>query len=106
VSVAEWVVGVMIDLSRGVTDAALAYRAGRVAAPSMGRELRQATLGVIGFGSIGRHLCQLALGFGMRVVVTDPHATVTDARIRQASLAEMLGDHLHNGLARQYKCST
>ena len=55
-SVAEWVIGVMIDLSRGITDAALAYRAGIMLQPSMGRELRNSTVGVIGYGSIGRYL--------------------------------------------------
>lgn len=91
-SVAEWVIGVMIDSSRGITDAALAYRAGQPVLPRMGRELRQATLGVIGYGSIGRYLCELALAFGMRVVVTDPAVTVTDARIWQTSLAQMLSE--------------
>ena len=91
-SVAEWVIGVMIDLSRGITDAALAYRAGRMLAPTMGRELRNSTLVVIGYGSIGRYLCELALGFGMRVVVTDPVTTVADSRIRQASFADVLAE--------------
>jgi D-3-phosphoglycerate dehydrogenase / 2-oxoglutarate reductase len=91
-SVAEWVVGVMIDLSRHITDATGAYRGGRVLVPTMGRELKHSTLGVIGYGSIGRYLCDLALGFGMHVVVTDPTTTVADARIRQASLAEVLDE--------------
>jgi D-3-phosphoglycerate dehydrogenase len=89
-SVAEWVIGAMIDLSRRISDAVEAYRAGRVLVPTMGRELKHSTLGVIGYGSIGRYLCDLALGFGMRVVVTDPAATVADSRVRQASLAEVL----------------
>ena len=92
VSVAEWVIGVMIDLSRRISDAVEAYRVGRVLVPTMGKELQGSTLGVIGYGSIGRYLCDLALGFGMRVVVTDPAATVTDPRIRQASLAEVLDE--------------
>jgi D-3-phosphoglycerate dehydrogenase len=91
-SVAEWVIGAMIDLSRRISDAAEAYRAGRVLVPTMGRELRHSTLGVIGYGSIGRYLCDLALSFGMRVVVSDPAATVADPRVRQASLAEMLAE--------------
>ena len=91
-SVAEWVIGVMIDLCRGITDAALAYRTGRPLAPAMGRELRRATLGVIGYGSIGRYLCELALGLHMRVIVTDPVATVTDTRIRQAAMHDLLAE--------------
>jgi len=99
-SVAEWVIGVMIDLSRRISDAAKAYRAGRVLAPTMGRELRHSTLGVIGYGSIGRYLCDLALSFGMRVVVTDPAATVTEPRVRQAGLAEMLAASIHRSATR------
>ena len=91
-SVAEWVIGVMIDLSRGITDAALAYRAGIMLKPSMGRELRNSTVGVIGYGSIGRYLCELALSLQMRVIVTDPVAAVADTRIRQAAMPELLAE--------------
>ena len=89
-SVAEWVIGAMIDLSRGVTDATMAYRTGRLQVPRMGRELRHSTLGVIGYGHIGRYLCDLALAFGMRIVVSDPQATVSDQRLRQTDLEELL----------------
>ena len=89
-SVAEWVIGAMIDLSRGVTDATMAYRTGRLQVPRMGRELRHSTLGVIGYGHIGRYLCDLGLAFGMRVVVSDPQATVSDQRLRQTDLEELL----------------
>ena len=91
-SVAEWVIGAMIDLSRGITDATIAYRAGRSVVPTMGRELGHSTLGVIGYGHIGRYLCDLALAFGARVVVTDPRATVSDQRLRQTDLAELLAE--------------
>ena len=89
-SVAEWVIGAMIDLCRGVTDATVAYRTGRLQVPRMGRELRHSTLGVIGYGHIGRYLCDLGLAFGMRVVVSDPQATVSDQRLRQTDLEELL----------------
>src|SRR5262249_43248536 len=48
--------------------------------------------GVIGYGHIGRYVCELALGFGMRVVVADPHATVGDPRICQVELSALLGE--------------
>jgi D-3-phosphoglycerate dehydrogenase len=91
-SVAEWVIGTMIDLSRGITESSTAYRAGRSLVPTMGRELRQSTLGVIGYGHIGRYLCGLALAFGMRVVVSDPRATVSDQRVRQTDLPGLLAE--------------
>lgn len=40
----------------------------------MGTELRRRTLGIVGFGGIGRALAQLVHGFGMkRIVAFDPH---------------------------------
>src|SRR5205807_1893014 len=84
-SVAEMAVGFMVDLARGVPDAVIAYRGGRVAEPRMGRQLRGATLGIIGYGTIGRYLAPLGLALGMQVLVSDPHATVEDAGLRQVA---------------------
>lgn len=89
-SVSEWVIGVMIALSRQITVSAQAYQSGQVPVPSMGRELRGATLGVIGYGQISRYLCRLGLALGMRVTVTDPYVKVDDSAIAQLSLPELL----------------
>lgn len=89
-SVSEWVIGAMIDLSRNLSAMSAAYQAGRVPVAPMGRELRGATLGLIGYGQISRYLCQLALPFGMRVLVTDPYAKVDDPALKQVSLDELL----------------
>jgi D-3-phosphoglycerate dehydrogenase len=91
-SVAELVVGMMVDLARGVTDATLAYRSGAIPAATMGVQLRGSTLGIIGYGSIGRRLAQLGLALGMDVVVADPHVQVDDAALRQADLSALLGE--------------
>jgi D-3-phosphoglycerate dehydrogenase len=69
-AVAEWIVGAMIDLGRGIGRYAEAYHGDRPPTPVMGRELRGSTLGVIGLGQIGQYLADLALAFGMRVVAT------------------------------------
>jgi D-3-phosphoglycerate dehydrogenase len=58
----------------------------------MGRELRGATLGVIGYGQISRYLCDLALAFGMRVAVADPYVQVQRAGVRQVPLHTLLGE--------------
>jgi D-3-phosphoglycerate dehydrogenase len=39
----------------------------------MGRELKGATLGVIGYGAIGREVARLGRALGMRVLVFDPY---------------------------------
>jgi D-3-phosphoglycerate dehydrogenase / 2-oxoglutarate reductase len=75
-AVAEWIIGAMVDAGRHVTDYAGQYRQTSQAAPVMGRQLRGATLGVIGYGAIAAYLCDLALALGMRVLVHDPYKTV------------------------------
>jgi D-3-phosphoglycerate dehydrogenase len=89
-SVAEWVVGVMVDLSRDISLAVRAYQAGEPPPLRMGRELRGATLGVIGYGQISRYLCPLGAALGMRVLVSDPHAQVDDARFAQVAMESLL----------------
>jgi D-3-phosphoglycerate dehydrogenase len=91
-SVSEWVIGAILDLARGTTAYAQAYHRHEAPAPKMGRELRGSTFGVIGYGQISRYLCDLALAFGMRVIVSDPYATIDDARVHQVGLDDLLAD--------------
>lgn len=56
----------------------------------MGTELRERTLGVIGFGGIGRALVKLLAGFGMKPpLVFDPFVKAADG-VRLVSLDELL----------------
>lgn len=89
-SVSEWIIGVMIDLSRHITASTLLYQSGQPVVPVMGRELRGATLGVIGYGQIGQYLCDVALAFGMRVVVHDPFTPPTSSAMESLELAALL----------------
>jgi len=89
-SVSEWVIGVMIDLSRDISAAVETYRSGAMPVAAMGRQLRGSTLGVIGYGQIGRYLADAALALGMRVLIHDPLAQVTNPALVQASLPELL----------------
>lgn len=81
-------------------------------------EVRGTTLGILGYGSIGREVARLAKAFGMRVVVTkrditqraddgyylpgtgDPDGTLPDAWVPMDRLAELLApaDYLVNAL--------
>jgi D-3-phosphoglycerate dehydrogenase / 2-oxoglutarate reductase len=58
----------------------------------MGLQLAGSTLGIIGYGAIGRNLAPLAVGLGMRVLVTDPHVQVEDPRIEQVPVARLLAE--------------
>lgn len=89
-SVSEWIVGVMIDLCRHISASVLTYRAGGVPQPPMGRELRGSTLGLIGYGQIGRQLADLALAFGMHVVVADPYVDDVPGPLRRLPLPQLL----------------
>ncbi len=89
-SVAEWIVGAMIDLGRSITYAAAAYHQGRVPEARMGRELKGATLGLIGFGQIARTLAPIAHALGMTVLIHDPFATVTASDGTSASFHDVL----------------
>jgi D-3-phosphoglycerate dehydrogenase len=90
-SVAELALGFMVDLSRGVSRATADYRAGRKPEVVMGRQLAGSSVGIVGYGSIGRYLATLAKVLGMEVLVADPFVTVGDAGIKQLPLDELLG---------------
>jgi len=85
-SVSEMVFGFMIDLARGVIPATHLYHHNRVPPARMGRELKGSTIGVIGYGQIGREVVRLARAFGMNVLVNDPYA----ADVKSEPLEELL----------------
>ncbi len=89
-SVAELVFGLMIDLARGVSDAVAGYRAGAIPPQRVGVQLGGATLGVIGYGSIGTHVAAIGSAFSMTVLVHDPYKEVAESGIRQTGLDELL----------------
>ena len=89
-SVCELAIGYMVDLSRGVSRATAAYQAGRTPEAHMGRQLASSTLGIIGYGAIGRQLAPIALALGMEVLITDPYATVGDGRFAQVGFDDLL----------------
>lgn len=89
-AVSEWVIAMLVDLGRGLSQHAATYHRGAAAVPFMGRELRGATLGVIGYGQISRYLCPLAQAFGMRVLVSDPYARPDDPALQAVPQPELL----------------
>jgi D-3-phosphoglycerate dehydrogenase len=82
----------MVDLGRGISNAVLAYRAGRTPPVAMGRELRGSTLGIVGYGQIGRTLAEVSKALGMRVLVADPMVTVAQVGLHQVPLADLLAE--------------
>jgi len=90
-SVAELAIGFMVDLSRGVSRATADYHAGGKPEVRMGRQLAGSSVGIIGYGSIGRHLASIAKVLGMEVLVADPFVTIGDADIKHLPLDKLLG---------------
>ena len=76
-SVAELVLAEAILLLRGVPEKnAKAHRGEWAKSVGTSREIRGKTLGIVGYGNIGKQLSVLAEGLGMRVVFHDTAATL------------------------------
>ena len=87
-AVSEMVLGMMIDLARGITAYSSSFRSGKIPKAGMGRELRGSTLGVIGYGAIGREVVRMAKALGMRVLINDPYAKDVEKTELNALLAQ------------------
>ncbi len=84
VSVAEYVVAVMLMMLRGfhrVTDRVIAGEWPR--GDLMGREAAGLTMGLVGFGDIARHVAARASALGMETVAHDPFVHAEDPVWRQ-----------------------
>jgi D-3-phosphoglycerate dehydrogenase len=89
-SVSEWTIGAMVDLGRRISASAESYHAGEVPRGLMGIQLKGSTLGILGYGQIGRNLAELALVLGMRVLVYDPYQKVANPALEQLDLPAVL----------------
>ena len=80
-AVAEYVIGVAMVLLRGTYFATADVAAGKWprGALSSGREIAGKTLGVVGFGGIGRLTARLGRALGMRVIGCDAELAPVDA---------------------------
>jgi phosphoglycerate dehydrogenase-like enzyme len=67
--IAEYVMLMMLAICRRLPEL-LELQAERTWQPLEGRELRDATVGIVGLGSIGRAVASLASAFGCRVIAT------------------------------------
>lgn len=88
-AVAEYVIATAMMLLRGAYVSSTAVAAGQWprGALSNGREIGGKTLGIIGFGGIGRLTATLAQGLGMRVIGTDPMIDATAPVWKETNVA-------------------
>jgi D-3-phosphoglycerate dehydrogenase / 2-oxoglutarate reductase len=94
-SVTELVLGLLVDLNRGISRAAATFQAGGVPTAQMGRQLAGTTIGIIGYGAIGRAVAPLAAYLGMQVLISDPFVTVAEPGFRQVDLPTLLANSDH-----------
>lgn len=76
---AEHTVGLMLALLRRLPDAvAHTRRGGWCRDEFKGHELYEKTVGLVGYGRLGRLVARYLLAFGSRVLATDPHVMAAD----------------------------
>ena len=73
-TVAEFAFGMLLALSRKIIQGRNAMAHNHIEIEKyMGFDLLGKTIGVIGTGSIGRHMIKIAQGFGMKILAYDPY---------------------------------
>ena len=92
ISVAELAIAHMFAVSRFLPASNIEMRKGEwpKKAYSKGMELTAKTLGLIGFGNIGKETARRALGLGMSVIAYDPFVKETDMDVTLVDKDEVL----------------
>ena len=94
ITTAEHTIALLVSMARNVPQAHARLQAGVWDKKSfVGVELNGKTLGVIGLGRIGKHVSQIARGFGMNILAYDPFISGEQAKelgIGLGSLDEVL----------------
>ncbi len=85
-AVAEMTIGLMLSLARRIPQASALVTGGGWSEPALGyrrfrgREIAGSTVGVVGFGQIGREVTRKCSALGARVLVHDPYVTPRQVR--------------------------
>lgn len=89
-AVAELALGMMLSESRGIARSDALIRSGGWRDPQTppGREVGHSTVGMVGFGQVGRQLAQRLSGFHVRLLVADPYVSDLRAYDAEASTLE------------------
>ncbi|ODN30053.1 hydroxyacid dehydrogenase [Fervidobacterium thailandense] len=87
ISVAELTIGLMIACSRHIARGTIDLKNGKWTKKELeGHELYGRTVGIIGFGNIGREVAKRLLAFDMRVLAYDPFVKETDMPVQLVDL--------------------
>lgn len=88
-AVAELAIGLILDALRRISEADRSLRAGAWK-PLMGKLLGAQTVGVVGYGRVGRRVARLADAFGARVLAYDILGVPAGEGVEPTSLDELL----------------
>lgn len=100
-AVAEFTIGAILAETRNITRGHDALRRGEwrgdlYRADLTGQELSEMTVGVIGYGEVGRRVVKFLKVFGCRILVSDPYVQLTAEDLNdgviQCSLERLLAD--------------
>jgi D-3-phosphoglycerate dehydrogenase len=90
ISVAELALGQILSLARHLPAADAAMKQGKWEKKKfLGEEVRNKTLGLVGFGRIGQEVARRAAAFGMRIITHDPFVSEQAAHDLNAELVSM-----------------
>lgn len=86
-AVAEFTIGAILAETRNITRGHDAlrkgdYRGDLYRADVTGRELHEMTVGLIGYGEVGRRVVKLLKAFGCRILVSDPYVQLSADDLR------------------------
>lgn len=86
-AVAEFTIGAILAETRNITKGHDALRRGEYRgdlyrADVTGRELHEMTVGLIGYGEVGRRVVKFLKAFGCRILVSDPYVQLTAEDLR------------------------
>ena len=91
ISVAELTFGLLLGLVRQIPRGVYGIKDGKWEKKELkGNEISGKTMGIIGFGAIGRTVAKIALAFGMKVVAYDPYVNSTDLEVTLVDSIEKL----------------
>ena len=95
ITAAEHTMALLLALARNVPQAHASLTSGKWERSKFsGIELYEKTLGILGFGKIGRLVAERARAFGMHVIAFDPYVSAERYRELRVEKARVLGRRL------------
>jgi len=90
-STSELAFGLMMSLMRNIPKSFHSVKDGNWDyEPYVGHQIKGKTIGVIGYGRLGKIMCQLFDGWGVELLCTDPYGSGLNTTVKGVSIDELL----------------